>query len=208
MNLGTTMKLTSNPAHHLHPFHPHASFRPRWLIFTAICAIIFLAAAACKLQANASSSKDQAVLLQFLRYVADDPGNRKWTSFGDAAAWHSSWDVPRIASTAELDKLADSPHADWLYIMPAQTTIPESLDANYLFSYSLKATYGFDIFDMDRYLFAGAPPKVVTLAEFRTDRQQIAAALTAKGYSSEAEAHDWVLYSLNEDYAVNVKAET
>ncbi len=179
-------------------------------ILAGLCLVLFMTAIACKLQANssgASKNPGSDVLLQFLRYAPDTAENRKWTSFGDAAAWHASWNVPRISSLEELNALAETPHSDWLFIMPFQTTPPDSLDINYLLAYSLKATYGFDIFDMNRYLYAGSPPKTVTVVEFRNDRQQIVDALTAKGYSSQDFGSGWFLYSLNEDYGLNMQSK-
>ncbi len=184
---------------------------PGWLILAGLGLLLLLTAAACNLQSNspaASKSQGSDAVLQFLRYIPDTSENRKWTSFGDAAAWHASWDVPRIANLADLDNLPDKPRAYWLGIMPNQTVPPECLDANYFISYSLKDTFGFDIFEMNRYLYAGAPPRVVTIAEFRNDRQQIADALTAKGYSTQEMAAGWVLYSLHEDYQLNMDAES
>jgi hypothetical protein len=186
----------------------HTRIQPAWLSLAGLGLVLFLSSSACKLQGNTGSSQGQgAVLQQFLRYVPDTPENRKGTFFGDAAAWHASWNVPRIASIDALNELDDTPRADWLYILPSQTSPPECLDTQYLLSYSLKDDFGFDFFDMDRYLYTGIPPAIPTIAEFRTSRQQIADALTAKGYSTQEMASGWTLYSLSEDYAINTQAK-
>ena len=36
-------------------------------------------------------------LLRLLRFVPDAPEYREYVTFGDAAAWHASWSVPRVA---------------------------------------------------------------------------------------------------------------
>jgi hypothetical protein len=203
------MKTTPHPDHLPNAKDWHTSLDPRWLVFAVVGTALFLAVAACKLQGSAGSSKGQAgdPALQFLHYFPDQPEYRKFVAFGDAAAWHTSWNVPRIASAAELKNSTDTSFAYWLGIMPNQTLPPECLDLNYIYSYSLKDTYGFDLFGMDRYIYAGQPPKIVSVLEFRSDRQAIADALTAKGYSAQELAPGWVLYSLNEDYALNVQAK-
>jgi hypothetical protein len=203
------LKTTPHPDHLPNAKNWHASLDHRWLVFAVVGAILFLATAACKLQGNAVSSKGQPgdPTLQFLHYFPDQLEYRKFVAFGDAAAWHTSWDVPRIASAAELKNSTDTSFAYWTGIMPDQTLPPECLDLNYIYSYSLKDTYGFDLFSMDRYVYAGYPPKIVSILEFRSDRQAIADALIAKGYLAQELEPGWVLYSLNEDYALDVQAK-
>ena len=179
------------------------------MVVVGLCILLILSTTACNMQRGSGSSNGASeTAMQFLEYIPDTPENRQMTSFGDAAAWYTSWDVPRITSIDEWDQLADAPRAYWSGIMLKQVYPPDCLDSTHIMQYSLGDTYGFDLFDLDRFTFAGEPPEVVTVADFRTDRQTIKNALTAQGYTEQEVSDDWTLYSLNDDYAVNLKAET
>jgi hypothetical protein len=193
----------------LHPF-TRASTRFRWLIFTGLSLVILLSAAACKLQGSAGSSKEQETVMQFLGYIPDKPEYRQWTSYGDSAAWYASWNVPRVYSLDEVNALDDTSWAYWMGMMLSQTYPPDCLDLNYILgpSYSLRDEFGFDMFDMDRFIFAGSPPKVLSVMEFSIDRKRIEDALAEKGYTAKDYGDGWVLYSLGEDYKINSQAKT
>jgi hypothetical protein len=192
-----------------HPDHlPYASFHPRWLVFTSLCIILFLAAAACKLQGSGGSSKEQETVLQFLSYIPDEGKNRQWASYGDAAAWYTSWNVPRVYSMDGVNELDDTLRAYWMGMMYTQTYPPDCLDPTYILSYSLRDEFGFDMFDMDRFISAGKPPQVLSVLEFSRDHQGIVDTLTEKGYAAKDYGDGWMLYSLHEDYEVNPQAKT
>ena len=186
---------------------PHPHFPLRRLAFTGLWILLFLAAAACKLQDNAALKSPAGGALEFLGYIPDQPENRKFVAFGDAAAWYTSWNVPRVYSVEEVNNLDDTSRAYWMGAMLVQTYPPDCLDWQSIFSYSIRDAYGFDLFDIDRFIYAGQPPKVVSILEFDTSSQRIANALTKKGYAAEELAPGWVLNSLNKDYELNMQAE-
>ncbi|MCX9080548.1 MAG: hypothetical protein OIN84_21485 [Candidatus Methanoperedens sp.] len=126
-------------------------------------------------------------LLRLLRYVPDVPEVRETlVYYGDLAAWHTSWNVPRINTIDELEALDRDPHAYWMFILPRQTAPPEPLGMQYLFTDDQRAFYGFDVFGVDRFISAGAPPAQITVLDHRLDSGDITAALTASGYEAEA----------------------
>jgi hypothetical protein len=196
------MKTSYQPTH----FSP-TSRRGRWLIFTAICTVLFLAVAACNLPGRSGGSKDQEAVLQFLSYIPDKTGYRSLVNYGDAAAWYTSWNVPRVYSMDAVNNLDDTSRAYWIGMMLSQTYPPDCLDPNYIIAGTLGDELGFDLFDMERYLSAGMGKDVTSILEFSIDRQEIADVLSEKGYASEDYGDGWVLYSLNEDYAVNMQAK-
>ena len=149
-------------------------------------------------------------MLQFLGYIPDEPENRPWTSYGDAAAWYASWNVPRVYSLDGANELDDTSRAYWMGMMLSQTYPPDCLGPNYILgpSYSLRDEFGFDMFDMDRFIFAGSPPKVLSVMEFSIDRKRIEDALAEKGYTAKDYGDGWMLHSLYEDYEINPQAKT
>jgi len=191
---------------HTHPV-TSTSTRFRWLILTGL-ALLTLSAAACQLSGGGGGSKEQENVLQFLSYIPNYPDNRDWVSYGDAAAWYASWNVPRVYSMDDVNKLDDTSRAYWMGMMLTQTYPPDCLDPSYIMRYSMRAGFGFDLFDIERFIFAGTNQKIASILEFSVDRQVIAAALLEKGYASQEYGDGWVLYSLNGDYETNLDAET
>jgi hypothetical protein len=141
-------------------------------------------------------------LLRLLRFVPDTPEYREYLTYGDAEAWHASWDIPRIDSWDELEALDREPAAYWMFIMPRQTTPPDTLGYEYLHSEDQRGFYGFDLFNLDRFLSAGNPPDRITVVEFSFDEAPVADALTASGYETEELETGGTLYSILDDYEV------
>lgn len=146
-------------------------------------------------------------LLRMLRFVPDTPENREYVTYGDAAAWYSSWDVPRIDSIAEIDGLERDPRAYWLNILPRQTTPPDALGLQFMMLDEMRGAYGFDLFNVDRYLQAGLPPDLVSVIEYSFPDSQIVDALIASGYSVETLNDEAALYSILDDYQLDVSME-
>jgi hypothetical protein len=147
-------------------------------------------------------------ILDMLRFVPDTPEYRQFVSYGDAAAWHTSWNVPRIDSVAELDGLDRDPRAYWMNIMPRQTTPPDVLGVQYLMAEDMREFYGFDLFNVDRYLQAGQPPDLLSVVDYNFPDSQIADALLATGYSVETLNDAGALYSILDDYQIDLSMET
>lgn len=188
---------------------PYHRSTPRWLVIAVLIFSLLLGVTACSLQSKSSSTNPTTdTLLEFLSYVPDMPENRAWVTFGDAAAWHTSWNVPRISNLDELKELDDTSYAYWMGMMYNQTIPPDCLGGwSDILRYSIRNIYGFDTFDMERFLASGSAPKVISILESGVERQVIADALTEKGYAAEEMDSGWVLYSLNDDYARDSKAE-
>jgi len=147
-------------------------------------------------------------LLRLLRFVPDEAQYREYLTYGDAAAWHTSWDVPRIDNMDELERLDREPNAYWKIIMPLQTIPPDSLGRQHLRSEDQRGFYGFDLFNLDRYIGAGQPPNWLTVVEFSFDEDQIAEALAAIGYEVQELESGGTLYRIQEDYQFDLNAPT
>jgi hypothetical protein len=147
----------------------------------------------------------ESALLRLLRYVPDTPVYRELVLYGDVEAWHQSWAIPRVDSMKELEALGREPYAYWRSIMSLQVGSTDLFQESVLKDY--RRYYGFDLFTTDRFIESGEPPAQITIAELRADRAQIGTALTATGYTSATLTGGETLYSLNADYAMNLKAD-
>jgi len=163
-----------------------------------LCVGLALAAAAIG-ACGGGEKAPQSAFYEFLRFVPDGPEYREYLTFGDAAAWHTSWGIPRIDNKEQLDSLEREPRAYWEYSMGRQTTPPIYL-VNYLFAEDQRSFYGFDLFNLDRYLVAGSPPDEITVAGFGFDAKQIGDALTGSGYQAEKLEPAGTLYRIMDDY--------
>jgi len=178
--------------------------KTRLLTLSLSALLIVLALAAC----GGGGETTESPLLRMLRFVPDTPGYREYLTYGDAEAWHTSWDIPRIDSLEELDSLDRESRAYWLFILWQQSTPPDSLGFQSMFADDLRGAYGFDLFNLDRYTLAGMPPDYVTIVEFSFDEAQIADALTASGYEVETLEEGGKLYSILDDYELDFEAPT
>jgi len=154
------------------------------------------------LPALGSQQGQESPLLTLLRFVPDTPNNRGMLTFGDVAAWDSSWGVPQIDTVDELNALPRDPKAYWMFIMGKQTAPPNDLGIQYLMQGDMRPYYGFDFFNVDRFISAGTPPDIITVVEHHLDPAQIGAALTASGYTAQSLDGGATLYSLFGDYDV------
>jgi hypothetical protein len=188
------------------------AFLARRTLTLAACALfVALALAACGGKSDAKKPAEKPAetpLLRMLRFIPDTPEYRALVTFGDAQAWHTSWSIPRIDNMEQLNEMEREPRAYWLQIMSRQTTPPDSLGWQYLTSEDQRGAYGFDLFSLDRYLYAGQPPDEITVAEFVFDGAQIGQALTASGYTTQALEAGGTLYSLHGDYEVDLQSPT
>ncbi len=178
----------------------------RYLAFSLVALMILTIIPAYGQAQEDEPPPDDNPLLRLLSFVPDMPEFREWLTFGDAAAWHASWGIPRIDSVEALDALDREPRAYWMFIMPRQTAFPDTLGLQTLLSGDYRGAYGFDAFSLDRYMLAGMPPNWMTIAEFSFGDNQIADALTATGYTVEALEGGGALYSIMGDYDVDVSA--
>lgn len=112
--------------------------------------------------------------------------------------------MPRVDSWDELDQLDTEHEVSGLYIMPWQTTPPDTLGLMSIRSEDLHGFAGFDFFLIDRFLQAGRPPSQVTIAEFELNVSQIGQTLTQSGYDREDLDSGAVLYSVLEDYQTDL----
>jgi hypothetical protein len=145
-------------------------------------------------------------LLQMLRSVPDNRDNRTFVTYGDAALWHESWEVPRIADLDELEDLDEDERQLWLFVLADQTIPPPTLGLQYLMSDDMADFYGFDFFDTDRFLYAGSPPDDLTIVTGSFDLDEIADALDDLDYDHDELVEGVTLYSLLDDYEVNLEA--
>jgi len=153
-------------------------------------------------------SADDNPFLRLLRFVPNTPENRQYVTYGDLAAWHKSWNVPRIDNLTELDILERDERAYWMNIMPRQTTPPDVLGLQYLMVDDMRAAYGFDPFRVDRYLQAGQPPAMTSIIEYSFPQEQIADALLASGYTAESLDGGNTLYSILGDFEIDLSMDT
>lgn len=162
----------------------------------ALCLILLLLLAVLTACGGDGATAEDSPLLRMLRFVPDEPEYLSYLTFGDAVAWHESWDVPRIDSLEELEELDEISASRWLYVHSRQTVPPDSLAPTRVVAEDQRSYYGLDLFNMDRYLQAGPPPDWITVVEFGFDSDQIAEALRTSGYESEETAGEATLYSL------------
>ena len=146
----------------------------------------------------------ESPLLEFLRYVPDEANYRSYLTYGDAAAWHASWGVPRVYTLEQVMALDLTQRGLYMATLPEQTTPPDSLGLYYISVEDQRAFYGFDFFMFDRYLLAGRPPGWLTVADYRGEPAKIGAALMASGYTTVS-VPGGTLYSIMKDYAVDFK---
>ncbi len=177
----------------------------RVLLATAVLAAVLLSGLLAWAQGD--SAEGDNALLGLLRFVPDTPGYREYAAFGDVAAWHESWGIPRVDSLAALEALDRVSRAYWGLILFNQTTPPDSLGIQYMQAEAddQRAFYGFNFFNVDRCLWAGWPPDGIAVTELNLDSDPIAAALTASGYQSSALGESGTLYSLRNDYAIDMQ---
>lgn len=149
-----------------------------------------------------------APLMRMLHFVPDTPEYREYLTFGDADAWHGSWNVPRVASFEQLEIFPQESRAYWLVVLPNQTTPPRSLHYEYLLTDDMRGSYGFDLFNLDRYMGAGTPPDWITILEFSFDGTQITDALTGSGYETQALETGGTLFSIRGDHEMDIKSAT
>ena len=167
-------------------------------LFLLIVLIVPLALVAC-----GSKEETESPFLRMLHFVPDTSEYRQYLTYGDAATWHASWDVPRIDNVEELQNLSREKRAYWISILSNQTTPPDTLGWQYLLAEDQRSFYGFDLFNLDRYMLAGQPPDTLTVVEFSMDGAQIAQALTALGYDAKTlDEPKGTLYSILDDYEV------
>ncbi len=150
----------------------------------------------------------ESPLLRLLRFVPDTPEYRKYLTYGDADAWHTSWNIPRVDNLEELENLGQEPHAYWKFIMTTQTIPPGSLGIQYLFDEDQRSFYGFDLFNLDRFMEAGELPDRISLVEFSFDHAQIAKALTTLGYETMPLEKGVALYRILDDYKADLRFPT
>jgi hypothetical protein len=184
----------------------------RLLILSILVAVIVIAVIVIALlipsgQGESKSPPADSPLLRLLRFVPDTPDSRQYLVYGDVAAWHASWGIPRIDNLEELNALERVPRAYWMYIMPRQTAPDNVLGLDTILQGLQRTAYGFDLFNLDRFLTAGQPPNQITVLEYSFDDSQIAGALTQTGYTAEALDTGGTLYSFGADSETHMDAD-
>ena len=164
---------------------------------------VALALAAATIGSCGGEKAPQGAFYDLLHFVPDTPEYREYLTFGDAAAWHASWNIPRVDNLDQLFGLGPELYAYWIYVMPWQTTPPYYLLAETA-GEDQRGFYGFDLFNLDRYLVVGNPPDSITVAGFSFDAKQIAHALTSTGYQTKTLEPVGTLYSIRDDYEIDV----
>ncbi len=158
--------------------------------------------------AGCGAGKPESALLRMLRFIPDKSDYRHWVSFGDAAAWHTSWDIPRLDDLDGLNALDRETRARWTSILPSQTWPATAIGHQYLLTGDQRDFYGFDLFNLDRWIEAGQPPGTITAVEFGFDGKQIADALVDSGYDDEDLDGGGTLYSILDDYEISFDLPT
>jgi hypothetical protein len=154
-----------------------------------------------------TADSNTGALLDFLRYVPNDASYRQYVTYGDKAAWLKSWNVPNAQSIDELNTLDDLARKRWMFILTRQTLVPSALGIEYLVADDGLKYYGFNYFAADRYLEAGQPPNLITAVDGQFNTTRIDVALKSDGYTTTALKPSGTLYSLNDDYAINLTGD-
>ncbi len=166
----------------------------RALLFISILVIVLTLLAGC------GAKQPESALLRMMRFIPDRSAYRQWVSFGDTAAWHTSWDIPRIDNLDEVDNLDEGQGPLVLSTQYRQTGPSNTLGSMYLLLGEQRDFYGFDLFNLDRWIEAGKPPEMITAVEFGFDKGRIAEALEDSGYDDEELDGGATLYSILDDY--------
>ena len=145
-------------------------------------------------------------LLQMLQSVPNRVEYRRYLTYGNPAAWHTVTGISRIAEVGELDLLPEKEKDALLFGMIPQTMPPGTLGSEYVISEPQSDYFGFNLFTLDRWLEAGQPPDQINVAEFSFDASSIADALTAVGYESTPLDDSSTLYSIRDDYEIDLDA--
>lgn len=157
--------------------------------------------------AGCGTREPDGALLRMLRFIPDRSQYRQWVSFGDAVAWHTSWDIPRVDNVGDLEELDRDTRAYWMNILPRQTWPAMALGHQYLLSDDQRTYYGFDLFNLDRWIEAGMPPETITAVEFAFDREEVSNALRGSGYDAD-DLDNGTLYSIRADYETSFDLPT
>ncbi len=158
-------------------------------------------------KAESMGSASTGSLLDLLRYVPNEAAYRQYLAYGDKVAWLKSWDVPNVPSVDALNKLDDQPRRRWMMIMPTQTLVPTVLGLQYVMTGDDMKYYGFDFFAADRYLEAGQPPDMISVVDGQFNDANIDTSLEKIGYTTRALEPDGTLYSLGNDYQIQMTAD-
>ena len=152
------------------------------------------------------TNEGDSPLLQLLRAVPDNRASRAYVVYGDPAAWHTSWDVPRIENVGDLEDLDDDERRLWMFVLTNQTIPPPALGVQNLLAEEMGDYYGFDFFGVDRFIYAGNPPDDLTILSGAFDLETIDESLSDLDYDSDELDDSGVLYSLNDDFEINLES--
>jgi hypothetical protein len=145
------------------------------------------------------------LLLDLLRYIPDTPAHRQSLTFGDAAAWHEAWGMPRVDSFDAVQALPPLQRQQWLFGLSSQTLPPQVLGTQYLAVEEMDDSYGFSLFDAERYLETGQPPDNLTVVDITADKEHIVTALTGAGYTCTPDNRQY-LCSIREDNQADLQS--
>ncbi len=159
----------------------------------ALCISVSFGSSPYSVRAQPTSS-----LLSMLRFIPDTPEYNGAVSFGDIAAWKTSWNMPPISTYADVEKLDKYQRAYWASILPRQTFPPSAL--SYLPKGQVQETYGFDLQNIERFVVSGAGLRGLMLAEHATTTQAIASKLESANYFAQ-DSRLGELYSLGNHLA-------
>ena len=171
-----------------------------WFVLIVIAALL-----APGLSASAQTPDEDSALLAMLRYVPDvEEVYNSEIYFGDIAAWHTSWNVPRPPNLKMFDLLPRVPRSRWMFTMPHQIAPPDTLGLNYAFQDEMRPYYGFDVFMVDRFIHVGNPPDSLTVVESSSiEPETITERLTEVGYTAET-LGEWTVHGMYEDYGYDI----
>ncbi len=153
---------------------------------------------------HTSESAAHVPLADLLAHIPDSEANRAWLSYSDLNGWHETTGVPRLSTIDDLDTLSDGDNQTWLQELPPEAGLT-ALGPTFLLLGDMRPAYGFDFLDAAQTLEVGEPPTSLNLVTLNVPSSQVSDALVQTGYT-ETVAAGAVLYSLNEDYAVDVNA--
>ena len=146
------------------------------------------------------SPSTESELLSLLAFVPDLPGYRSLLTYGDKVNWYKHWEVKDFGDKEQLFSQERAIQDLWKMRLPADTLFPPRLHVEYMITIPQREYFGFDIFSLDRYLYAGEGKDTITAAELGSAANGIDAALMNSGYQSEGLDGDCTLYSKYDDY--------
>jgi hypothetical protein len=136
----------------------------------------------------------------------DTDENNSYLTYADFESWRAESNSELPQSSAEMDEMGEAGRQA-LIELTTQAPVPPILGIESLFSQNLDEFVGFSLFATEQVMNVGTPPNDLSILRVESDANAIGETLISGGYSA-SDLAGATLYSINDDYGVNMQAET